>query len=248
MTSSQPPSAPQTELSFLCPPELAGHIPYPTPAAHHLPDWIRAIPQQLDIPRDEGPPLRSMAACLPLADAFALGWMLPLPFDLSISRDQMGQLVFEWPEGVPFRPVELLHPAQIGGEQGRFPGELPLSFTNPWRVKLPAGWSAAVLHPLNHFELPFTCFDAVVDFDVLERPVNIPFRWTTPRHDQVVLPAGTPMAQIVPFERRLAPPVADIRAETPDEVAARAYSLSGRLERPTEYERKWYRRHETEGT
>ena len=233
-----------TELTFLCPPELAGHIPYPTPAAHHVPDWYRALPDRLNLQRDDGlPPPGTVRACLPFADAFALGWMLPLPFDLTVGRDDEGQLLFQWPDTVPFHPVELMHPDQVGGETGPFPGELPLRFVNPWRVMLPPGWSAAVLHPLNHFELPFTCFDAVVDCDVLQRPFNVPFRWTSPA-PQVLLPAGTPIAQIVPFERRLAPPEAEIRAETPQETEARRAAQNGQ----SDYAPKWHRRHQIEGT
>lgn len=228
----------ETDLTFLCPPELAGHIPFPRPAADCVPDWYRALPPILDLDRDDGGRAPgTVRACLPFADALALGWMLPLPFDLSVTRDDADQLVFQWADAVPFRPVALMHPGQIGGDDGIFSGDLPLKFVNPWRVVLPQGWSAAMLHPLNHFELPFTTFNAVVDCDTHAHAVDIPFRWTG---SAAVLPAGTPIAQIVPFQRSLSPRAADIRAETPAETLARTA--------PSEYARTWHHRHQTEGT
>lgn len=247
MTSPETETVEPTELSFVCPPELAGHIPFPTPAAQHVPDWFRKLPMELDTPGADGQPWKTMSACLPVHDAFALGWVLPTPFDLGVGRDEDGQLIFQWPENVPFAPVELMNPAQIGADKPPFQNALPLKFVNPWRVKLPPGWSAAFLHPLNHFELPFRIFDAVVDCDVLHKPVDIPFRWTA-AEEQVLLPAGTPMVQVVPFERRLAPPHADIRAETPEETAEREAASRTKPGEPSDYVRKWVRRHETEGT
>jgi hypothetical protein len=236
-----------TELAFLCPPELAGHIPYPQPAANRLPDWLPALPLETGLPEKEGFPEYTLRACLPALDAFALGWMLPLPFDIAMTRDPQGQLMFHWADGLPFQPVQLMHPVQLGAETPPFAGHLPLKFINPWRVVLPEGWSAAVLPPLNHFELPFRPFAGVVDCDALPRPVNIPFLWDSDEESRL-LPAGTPLAQIVPFERARVPPEAEIRAETREEAEARIAAQSRRRGQPSAYARTWHRRHGDEET
>jgi hypothetical protein len=214
---------------------MAGFIPLPEPAALHAPEWFRELPLDTPIRDEAGRALRSMSACLPICDAFALGWMLPLPFDLGMSRTPEGELAFHWAEGVPFQPVELMNPAQIGGDHGAYPETLPLKFINPWRISMPEGWSAAILHPLNRDDLPFRVWGAVLDLDVLKRPVNIPFRWVSPERERL-LPAGTPIAQVVPFRRDLVPLQADIRAETEAEAL-------GRMQ-PSHYAQAWRARHE----
>ncbi len=233
-----------SDLTFLCPPVYAGHIPHPKPAAEQVPQWYRDLPIDLGTPDAQGNPGRTARACLPMADAFALGWMLPLPFDIAMSRDPQGQLMFHWADGVPEPPITLLHPRQLGGEAPPFDGALPLAFLNPWRIVLPSGYSAAVLHPINHADLPFRTFGAVVDCDSLQTSFKIPFLWTT-QAESWLLPAGTPIAQVIPMKRADAPPEAEIRAETPHETAARQ-AAQGKS--AAAYAKAWHRKHAKEGT
>ncbi|SMX47315.1 DUF6065 family protein [Maliponia aquimaris] len=234
-----------SSLAFLCPPALDGRIPPPRPAAKFLPEWFRALPRALGMPDAHGLQAHTVRACLPVTDAFALGWIIPLPFDIQTSRDSFGQLRFHWATDLPFAPVEQHHPAQIGAYDAPFHGRMPLKFINPWRIVLPPGWSAAFLHPVNHFELPFTAFNGVVDCDALEVPVNIPFLWTDPG-EGVALPAGTPMVQVVPFERRAAITDATVRAETATEAEARAAALARKYGEESVYAREWRHRHDRE--
>lgn len=230
-----------TDLTFLCPPELAGHIPHPVPAADKMPDWFTALSEDMGGTDAQGRPGRTARACLPMTDACALGWIIPLPFDIAMSRDPQGQLMFHWADGVPFPPVQLLHPRQIGSGGPPFHDTLPLKFINPWRVILPEGWSAAFVQPLNHFDLPFQVFSGVVDCDVLEEPAKIPFLWTA-QAETLVMPAGTPMVQVVPFKRDLAPAEADIRAETPAETAARTAAQDRSPKAMSPYALAWHAR------
>jgi len=233
-----------TEITFLCPPELDGKIPVPTPASKHIPDWFRDLPREMGMKDAHGLPGLTVRACLPVADIMSLGWMLLLPFDLSIGPDPAtGQLQFRWADGLPFKPIEPHHPGQIGADKAPFYGMQPLKFINPWRIILPTGWSAAFIHPMNHFELPFITFNASVDCDALDVPVNIPFFWTG-REPEVFLPAGTPIAQIIPYERRAMKLTSDVRAETINEAATREASLSRKYGEESVYAREWRRRHE----
>lgn len=230
-------------IQFLCPPELYGRIPEPQPAAKFLPDWYRALPREMGIPDAHGLPGLTVRACLPVADVMALGWIIPLPFDLSTGIDPAtGQLQFHWAESLPFQLIEPHHPGQIGAGLPPFEGKMPLKFINPWRVVLPAGWSASFLHPVNHFELPFSAFAGSVDCDALDVPVNVPFLWTA-RQAEVHLPAGSPMVQVIPYQRG-ASPGAEIRAETDDEVVMRERASVRKYKEESVYAREWRRRHE----
>ena len=235
-------------ITFLCPPELAGRIPEPVRAGKCVPDWFRRLPREMGLTDAHGLPGLTVRACLPVADAMSLGWIIPLPVDIYVRTDPAtGQVQFDCPADAPLSPLDPHHPGQIGADgPGPFAGTMPLKFINPWRVVLPAGWSAAFVHPLNHFELPFTVFNGAVDCDALDVPVNIPFLWTGAPGDHH-LPAGTPIAQIIPYERAAQRLAADIRPETEDEAKTRAASLDRKYSEESVYAREWRRRHEREG-
>ena len=233
-----------TNLSFLCPPELDGQIPPPQPASRFLPDWFRNMPRDMGIPDAHGLPGVTVKACLPVADIMGLGWIIPLPFDIWTSVEPgTNQLQFHWDQACPFNAIEPHHPGQIAADKPPFQGVQPLKFLNPWRVVLPDGWSAQFVHPLNHFELPFTAFNGAVDCDALDVPVNVPFIWRGMAPD-IRLPAGTPMVQVIPYERAAMPRQADIRAETPDEAQTRSTALNRKYGEESVYAREWRRRHE----
>jgi len=235
-----------TDLTFLCPPELEGKIPPPLRASKCLPDWFRDLPREMGMKDTHGLPGLTVRACLPVVDVMSLGWIIPLPFEISTTIDPATQqMQFSWPEDAPFQPIEGHHPDQIGANRPPFYGRSPLKFINPWRVILPVGWSASFMHPINHFELPFTAFNGSVDCDALDVPVNVPFLWTG-HEPETHLPAGTPMVQIIPYERKAMLTKASIRAETESEAATRQSSLTRKYTEESVYSREWRRRHERE--
>ncbi len=230
-------------ISFLCPPELDGKIPTPAPASKFLPDWFRNLPREIGMKDAHGLPGLTVRACLPVADIMSLGWIIPLPFDIWAAPDpHTGHLQFRWKDGIDFSPLDQHHPGQIGGDASPFEGMMPLKFINPWRVTLPPGWSASFVHPINHFELPFTAFSGAVDCDALDVPVNVPFFWTA-RAPEVHVPAGTPMVQVIPYERGKMPK-AEMRSETSDEAQTRKMALGRKYSEESVYAREWRRRHE----
>ena len=235
-----------TDITFLCPPELAGHIPEPAPSARFLPDWFRSLDREMGMRDAHGLPALTVRACMPVADVMAQGWIIPTPYDIKTKVDPTtGVLGFEWAEETPFVPVEMHHPAQLGAPRPPFQMAMPFKFMNPWRVVLPEGWSATFLHPINHFELPFTAFAGTVDCDALDVPVNVPFFWNAPMPD-ILLPAGTPMVQVIPFARNAQARRAEVRAETAAEAAQRVATHTRKHTEESVYAREWRRRHEKE--
>lgn len=235
-----------TEITFLCPPELEGKIPEPQPAARFLPEWFRALPREMGLPDAHGLPGLTVKSCLPVADAMGLGWIIPLPFDVWTTLDPgTNQLHFHWDPACPFPAVEAHHPGQIGADKPPFQGLQPLKFNNPWRVVVPKGWSVQFVHPMNHFELPFVAFNGAVDCDALQVPVNMPFFWQGAQPD-IRLPAGTPMVQVIPYQRAAMPRRAGARGETDDEARARADALDRKYAEESVYAREWRRRHDRE--
>ncbi|MFW2543376.1 hypothetical protein ACN2XU_12095 [Primorskyibacter sp. 2E107] len=229
-----------TRISFLCPPELDGLIPPPMPAGRLLPEWFWTMPRAMGVHL----PASTIRACLPVTDIMTLGWLLRLPCDIRMMRDPAtGQMTFQWDQSGPITPLALHHPSQIGADRPPFRGKQPMKFINPWRVVLPSGWSALFVQPANHFDLPFKTFEASVDCDALDVPVNIPFLWTddAPEYN---LPAGTPIVQVVPYQRAAMTLTGEIRAETPQEAEARATAKHRKHSEESVYVREWRRRHE----
>ena len=148
-----------------------------------------------------GLPGLTVKACLPVTDALSLGFVIPLPFDLMLHvPDDRVSIEMGWAQGVPFAPIEQHHPGQIGAPEPPFETAMPLKFVNPWRIKVPNGYSVLFTQPLNRPDLPFTCFSGLVDCDRFDTTVNIPFLWTGPTGEHV-LKAGTPIAQVIPIRR-----------------------------------------------
>lgn len=236
-----------TDIKFLCPPDLDGKIPKPARASKFLPDWFRDLPREMDMKDEHGLPGLTVKACLPVTDIMSLGWIIPLPVDIRAGiHPETGQFNFHWDETSPFKPLDMHHPGQIGSDMpGPFAGAMPFKFLNPWRVVLPEGWSAQFLHPINHLELPFRAFNGAVDCDALDVPVNVPFLWMGGGED-IHLPAGTPMVQVIPYQRSAMRLTTDIRAETEEEATVRATALGRKYSEESVYAREWRRRHERE--
>lgn len=233
-----------SQIEFLCPPDLIGRVPEPAPASKFLPEWFRDLDREMGMEDAHGLPGLTVRACLPVADVMSQGWIIPTPVDIWTTVDpQSGGLQFNWAKDAPFAPIDMHHPDQIGAKYPPFEGQQPMKLINPWRVKLPVGWSASFLHPVNHFELPFAAFNGTVDCDALEVPVNVPFLWTsTP--GAVRMPAGTPMVQVIPFERAAQMRGSVVRAETGQETAARETAHARKHTEESVYAREWRRRHE----
>ena len=227
-------------IEFLCAPELWGRIPVPERAVRFVPEWFKRLEREIaGMTYPGGLPALSAKACLPMTDAFALGFVIPLPFDmrLIVPADRIA-IQLGWAPDAPFAPISQHHPAQLGAPAAPFAQTMPLKFMNPWRIRVPEGYSLLFTHPFSRLELPFSCFSGVVDCDRFDSKVNIPFAWTGPVGDHV-LPAGTPIAQVVPIRRDalLKHPVA--RPATADELAEEAEAAQRRYGEVSAYARDW---------
>lgn len=227
-------------IEFVCAPELIGRIPVPERAIRFAPEWFKRLNREMGTTYASGLPAKSAKGCLPLTDAFSLGFVVPLPFDVCfmVPEDRV-DIQVAWAPGLPFRPVEQHHPAQIGAPAPPFERTMPLKFTNPWRIKVPEGYSVLFTQPLSRPDLPFTCFSGVVDCDRFDTTVNLPFAWTGPSGDHA-LPAGTPIAQLVPIRRDTLLKREVARASTADELAEQAEAARRKYGEESTYAREWW--------
>ncbi|MFN2258401.1 MAG: hypothetical protein ABR601_01035 [Parasphingopyxis sp.] len=234
-----PPSDGDRQVEFLCDPALEGKIPPPERAVRFVPDWFKRLERELGVPDAHGLPGLTAKACLPMTDAFSLGFVIPLPLDvmLQVPEDRVS-IRIGWAPDAPFQPIEQHLPAQIGAPEPPFESTVPLKFINPWRVRVPEGYSVLFTQPLSRPDLPFTCFSGFVDCDHFATTVNLPFAWTGSPGDHH-LPAGTPIAQLLPVRRDAMIKQGTARASTEEELAEQEAARTRKYGEESTYARDW---------
>lgn len=190
-------------ITARCHPALEPILPKPVLAKTGLPDWLKAMPSEAKSETLGGAAVRTVKHCPPFLDAIGTGLLMPLACDLTMSD---GDLSWDWsPPAMPDQlisraPIGVHVPDQLAGSplaDGRF----AVKFMNFWTLSVPKGWSILFTHPLNRDDLPFRTLSGLVDCDRFgDGLVHFPAQWTDPDF-QGTLPAGTPVAQAIPFER-----------------------------------------------
>jgi hypothetical protein len=173
------------------------------PTKNVMPEWFKNIPSfnEKNIQFDENLPVKSAKNCIAFLDSFTSGYVIKLWRDVHVEKMDNGLLYLRWPISedkssvVHFRNNSNNNniPTPAGHSNERVSWNLPYVF------KLPPGYSALFTHPLNRFDLPFTTMSGIIDLDGGMYEGNLPFFI---KSDFVgLIPAGTPIAQIIPFKR-----------------------------------------------
>lgn len=179
----------------------------PSPASQHLPSWYREMDLHLEGETTTGLSPDGVASsnltlkgCMPFLDAMTSGYMLTLPFDMEIRKNNRGMIGLRWATNVDF----------IGQHsQDQAPG-LPvpmdgspniLKWRPGWRIITPPGYSCLFTHPMNYVDLPFITLSGIVDTDSYKLGTEFPFRLLDQKNELTILEKGTPICQIIPFKR-----------------------------------------------
>jgi hypothetical protein len=172
----------------------------PYRAAYGLPDWYKKTPSYTNKFQkkhvDENNDTKStIKRCMPVFDAITAGYIIPTVVDVFVSRKD-GEPYYSWPSfnALEFHPIEqaALHPKNNG-----FP--FP-KWVNPWSINTPKGYSSLFVSPLHGDDTHFSILPGLVDTDVYHVPVNFPFVLNDPDFEGLI-PAGTPMVQVIPIKR-----------------------------------------------
>jgi len=188
------------EIQFLC---TETWIDPPQPALKYIPDWYKKSHKYVGggdfhIHEDGTPPVKDLKLCVPFLDSLTSGYIFCLWQDLYVSKNNDGSTNFYWEQEIPVisqRSLEVnrLLPRPEGHFANNFIWEVPLV------ARVPRGYSVIITHPFNRFDLPFTTLTGVVDADSLLTTGNYPF--FLKESFEGVIPAGTPIMQIIPFRR-----------------------------------------------
>ena len=172
----------------------------PKAIKHFLPEWYRKS-ETTFINKKNGQETHGLKTCVPFLDAMLSGYTLVTPVDIYVSRNEDGSLKLGWNSPEELQQFVVERPKELGEQIPVPAGHLGnhLAWNNEWGVKLPRGWSMLVSHPLNRFDLPFTTVSGLMDSDKFWANGNVPFYL---KADFIgTIPAGTPIAQLIPVKR-----------------------------------------------
>ena len=170
----------------------------PKPAVKEVPDWYRNTSEYLGDQgkkiTKEGKSPSTIKKCMPVFDAITSGYILYTQVDIQVLQEN-NLPYYAWfdQDPISFHHIEQapLHPLK---NEAPYP-----KWNNPYAITTPPGYSTLFTQPM-HRESVFTILEGVVDTDQYKAPVNFPFVLNDVKWEGII-PAGTPMAQVIPFKR-----------------------------------------------
>lgn len=175
----------------------------PKPASNFVPEWYKKLESYIGgdkKPNGEGKTNITVKRCMPVFDAITNGYIILSSADVFVSQreteDGTIQPYFEWSN---YGLIQF-HPAVQAPEHPNRNNHMAYpKWINPWAIKTPKGYSVLFTQPM-HRESPFTILPGIVDTDTYTAPVNFPFVLNDVNFEGLI-PAGTPIAQVIPFKR-----------------------------------------------
>lgn len=177
----------------------------PSPQLVSVPDWFK----QLSIYTNGSEHLKlnggianySAKACMPYLDTFRSGYTFNLWCDLQVVWDEEYKThsVYWGNTDQHLDPLTSRSDAEIPSVPGF--DKFVFSWSSHWGVKTPKGYSCLFTHPLNRTDLPFVTTSGIMDTDGWGIWGNQPFAFQLGWSG--IIPAGTPIIQIIPFKREI---------------------------------------------
>ena len=178
----------------------------PVPSASVLPEWYKQqeafVGGEMKM-QDNGIPNSTIKKCMPVLDDMTAGYMLLLESDVvfTLNDDSTHNCVWSLTPNPELPPLLSTHSTE---QIDRMPvpdgySIHPFKFNNYWRIKTPDGYSCMFRHPFWHTDLPFLSGCGIVDTD--KHPITINFPFFIRKDFEGLIPAGTPVIQIIPFKR-----------------------------------------------
>jgi hypothetical protein len=173
-----------------------------SPAKEFMPEWYKRGDNIKDgqkiiksLPIEPG-----FKLCSSFSDSLLSGYMMPLSMDIAIQQTDAGPII-------TWNNINLVSPIvekRLISQNPTLPTPMGCSPDHfAWKtqhaINIPKGYSALIGHPLNRFDLPFFTLTGIVDgeFDMYNGSIPVYFSSTF----EGIIPAGTPIAQIILFKR-----------------------------------------------
>jgi|694.fasta_scaffold148430_5 hypothetical protein len=193
------------------------NIDPPISAKSAVPNWYRAGEMAISSetskiakPGDNNI-IGGMKSCMPFLDAMISGYFICFWEDIYIKTSNVVEEFYSVeknPYTDQYEKKQSIYLNMVEERIGDMGHTMPrpngycenhMVFKGQWGVRLPRGWSLAVTHPMNRFDLPFFTTSGIIDSDEWWTGGNIPFFFQ--KDFEGVILKGTPIAQIIPIKR-----------------------------------------------
>ncbi len=172
----------------------------PKPASKELPDWYKNQEEYFGndnkkIPHPDPEQTSStIKKCMPVFDCITAGYIIYSQVDVYVYQTYEGPM-YQWASqnAVSFHSINQAPTHPVAN------GYMYPKWTNPYSIKTTKGYSTLFTQPF-HRESVFTIMPGIVDTDIYTAPVNFPFVLNDLTFEGII-PAGTPIAQVIPFKR-----------------------------------------------
>ena len=181
--------------------ETYGRVSMPEPASKHVPSWYKKANKfrYSNAPEfnDDSYPQATIKSCIPVFDAITSGYIQTTWTDVYIEKE-FDKIHYRYASGPPIIGVrETWHKQNMTAPPGHY--ETMFTWARPWAIHTPKNYSSMFIHPMYHNDLPFTSFPGIIDTDNYVSPGQSSVPFFIKEGFTGLIPAGTPMYQIIPF-------------------------------------------------
>jgi hypothetical protein len=200
-----------SEIVFYQNPELKWEIPkeyYPIPASNLIPDWYKKIStywppiaEANKVPSKaiDRQATLTMKRCMPIFDAITSGYLITTHMELDVWYDENKNWNINWAFPAFDKVITNHPPTQFYNYKDKQHEKAAPKFDNPWHIRTEPGISCLFIPPLHRPDTGIKIIEGVVDTDTYPNAVAFPF-WLDEGFEGII-PAGTPIAQVIPFRR-----------------------------------------------
>jgi hypothetical protein len=175
----------------------------PVPSDSIMPEWYKLTPANTDNElkvKKDGKTNFSIKKCMPVFDMLSSGYIILTESDLYVSKkiaeNGEQQTWYEWSS--PASSLDFYEKSQSGFHPlAGLEGVAKLKLN--WFIKTPKGYSCLVLPPVHRKNI-LSILPGIIDSDLFRMPLFFPFTLNDPSFEGLI-PAGTPVAQVIPFKR-----------------------------------------------
>lgn len=173
---------------------------YPVAGVKAVPEWYKKMETSFANDKTDSYSVRqsqTIKRCMPVLDAITTGYILKTHTDILV-KDNDGVMAFEWAhdtqDTISFHSAYQL----INYRELDLPHGAP-KLRNPWGIKTPKGYSCLFMPPTHRPASGIRILEGIVDTDLYTNSVQFPF--LIDKDFLGTIPAGTPIAQVIPFKR-----------------------------------------------
>jgi hypothetical protein len=184
------------------------NIQPPIPAAKAMPEWYRVQPGLIEEKQDmaRGIAASTIKRCMPIFDMLTAGYIITTPCDIFIDATDPEKLVYSVPVQIKSGIQSDLFATHAIEQYQNYPIDKEKYHKNLlrlhplWAIETPEGYSTLVIQPHHRDHSPLVAFAGIVDTDKFATDGH--FSFLVEKNFKGIIKQGTPLVQVIPFDRQ----------------------------------------------